>query len=125
MLVEFGDALKQRVGEYPDVGTRAQQEHSQSRAVEHSERMVGHGYQRAFDRNALEVGGLDVELHLHFRQQRFQSKTPRRQAHTLIQFARLFHGNKLSGESWKPRQKRRLGQYTSFFVTRNWQVRHG
>ena len=127
MLVQIGDTIQQRVGQYFDVGTHAQQKHRQSRAVEHAKRMVGHGDQRAFNRNAIEVGGLDVELYLHFRQQCFQSKALRRQAHALIQFARLLHGNEFPGESGKPRQKRRFGQHTALFALflSDRQFRHG
>ena len=48
---------------------------------------------------------------------RFQPKALRRRAHALIQFTRLLHGNEFSGKPREPRQKRRLGQHTSRFVT--------
>ena len=70
--------------------------------------MVGHGNQRTLDRDAIEVGGLDFELYLHFRQQGFQLKTLRRLTHALIEFASLLHGNKFSGESREPGQKRQI-----------------
>ena len=61
MLVEFRESLEQRVSQYLDVGTHARQKHRQNRTVEHTKRMVGHGHQGAFDRDALEVGGLNIE----------------------------------------------------------------
>ena len=70
--------------------------------------MVGHGHQRAFDRNATEIGGLDVDLHLHFRQQRFQTEALWCRAHAFVQLARLLQGNEFPCERGKPRQKRAM-----------------
>jgi hypothetical protein len=72
----------------------------------------------------LEVGGLNFELYLHFGEQGFQSKTWRRGADALIQFANLIHGNQFPGESRQASKKWRRGQYSSPCVPADGQFRH-
>jgi hypothetical protein len=108
LSVQFWNSIQQRIGKYLDIGSHARKEHSESDAVEHSKRMVRYRNQRAFHWDAIEIGALDFELHLHLLQQGFQTKPLRRTAHALIKFASLFQRNKFSGESRESGQARHI-----------------
>ena len=107
MFVKLGNSLEQRVGHHTYIRPDARQERAQGGAIEHSERMVGDGYQRAFCGDAFEVSGLELQIHLHLFQQRFQAKAVRSRAGALVQLAHFGHGNQLARKSRESGKLRR------------------
>ena len=65
MFMKLGNSFEQRVGHHAYVRPHTRQKCAQRGSIEHSERMVRYGYQRAFCGDAFKVSGLDLQVHVH------------------------------------------------------------